>query len=285
MASSSIAAVLRAGIFSPNHIANDAAILHLAAEELRKRGHHVRVYSEREFLEADISEDIVLSMGRMRETTDKLRRLEDEGRMVLNSGYGVENCVRMVRIPLLRDAGVPIPETYIVDTNVGVERRLKNGGFGHCWVKRADAHTHHLEDSARCRHPQEAQEILHEFFFRGIRKAAVSRHVDGEIIKFYGVSPAGWFHCFMPLDNDERGREGLTEISDRARNLAKLAADALGIDIYGGDMVLDRDGNILLVDIDDWPSFAPCRREAARAVAKSVVKKIQLTSGRRRSSR
>ena len=46
MAEIKIAAVLRAGIYSPNHIGNDAAILNLVADQLRKRGCEVNMYSE-----------------------------------------------------------------------------------------------------------------------------------------------------------------------------------------------------------------------------------------------
>ena len=64
MADIRIAAVLRAGIFSPNHIANDAAILHAVVAELRKRGCFVSVYSEDEFCNAAIEEDVILAMCR-----------------------------------------------------------------------------------------------------------------------------------------------------------------------------------------------------------------------------
>lgn len=90
MADLRIAAVLRAGIFSPNHIANDAAILHATAEELRRRGCQVRMLSESEFVTADIDEDVVLAMCRGEEALAKLQRLEDKGLTVVNSGYGMK---------------------------------------------------------------------------------------------------------------------------------------------------------------------------------------------------
>lgn len=46
MADITIAAILRAGAYSPNHIGNDAAILNMAADQLRKRGCVVNIYSE-----------------------------------------------------------------------------------------------------------------------------------------------------------------------------------------------------------------------------------------------
>lgn len=274
MADLRIAAVLRAGIFSPNHIANDAAILHATAEELRRRGCQVRMLSESEFLSADIDEDVVLAMCRGEEALAKLQMLEDKGLTVVNSGYGIENCVRMIMMRLLEDAGVPIPESYVVDTDVEVRRRLLKAGFGVCWVKKGDAPVLHLEDICRCRHPEEAQEILHEFFFRGIRKAVMSKDVPGEKIRFYGIASSGWFHCFMPYRSTGSSEESdcmqPSEIQ-KIKDTCMKAAQALRIDIFGGDMTLTPEGECLIVNFDDWPSFAPIRKEAARAIAKSVL--------------
>lgn len=282
MADIRIAAVLRAGIFSPNHIANDAAILHAAAAELRRRGCMVNVYSEQTFIEESIDEDIVLAMCRSKEAVEKLQHLEDEGRIVVNSGYGIENCVRMIMTSILAENDIPTPESIVADTNVEVRRRLEKSGFGACWVKRADSPALHQEDSCRCRHPEEAQEILHEFFFRGIRKAVVSRYVDGDIIRFYGVASIGWFHCLMPFGDDSP--EAVEEKNGRMREIAMKAAASLGVDIFGGDMVMTPSGDLYLVNFDDWPSFAPVRKDAAKAIAKSVVSRVRRTNPKRRRS-
>ena len=49
-----IAGIMRAGAYSPNHIGNDAAIFNAAADELRKRGCIVDIFSEERFIESDI---------------------------------------------------------------------------------------------------------------------------------------------------------------------------------------------------------------------------------------
>lgn len=286
MADVRIAAVLRAGIFSPNHIANDAAILHATADELRRRGCHVNVYSESEFVGTVIEEDVILAMCRGDEALTKLQLLEDMGKTVINSGYGIENCVRMIMVRLLADAGIPMPESYVVDTDVEVRRRLQKSGFGACWVKRADSPVLHLEDISRCRHPEEAQEILHEFFYRGIRKAVVSREVVGEKIRFYGIASSGWFHCFMPMRpvEDETSATGIDEeLRERIKALSMKAAKVLRIDIFGGDLTLTADGRCLITNFDDWPSFAPIRKDASKAIAKSVLTEVRSrrTKGKR----
>ena len=285
MAEISIAAVLRSGRFSPNHIANDAAILHAVVAELRKRGARVTVYSEDEFADADIHEDVVLAMCRGNRAIEKLQALEDAGLLVVNSGYGIENCVRMIMVRLLEKAGIPMPTCFVVDTDVDVRKLLRKAGFGPCWVKKADARIHHLEDMARCRHIEEAQEILHEFFFRHISKAVVSRDVEGEKIRCYGIASAGTFHAFLPFrtpDGGDASGELSPEFFNEVREICMKAAEVLKVDVFGCDMVLDPDGVCLLVNFDDWPSFAPIRKEAARAIAKAVLARVRKSSSKRK---
>ncbi len=275
MSEISIAAILRAGIFSPNHISNDAAILHAVVAELRRRGCFVKVYSEEDFCNAAaIDEDVILAMCRADRTVEKIQKLEDSGRMVINSGYGIENCIRMIMVRLLSKSGVRIPDFFVVDTDVDVRKRLEKAGFGSCWVKKGDAPLHHLEDIARCRHAEEAQELLHEFFFRHISKAVVSRDVEGEKIRCYGVASSGWFHAFVPFRSEGDGLFP-EEMKEKVKSICMKAAEVLNVDIFGCDIVLDRQGEFQLVSFDDWPSFAPIRKDAARAIAKSVLARVR----------
>ena len=94
MAEIEIAGIMRAGAYSPNHIGNDAAIFNATAEQLRKRGYVVNIYSEEQFNAGDIKEDVILNMCREQASIAKLQRLEDAGKLVINSGYGIENCTR-----------------------------------------------------------------------------------------------------------------------------------------------------------------------------------------------
>lgn len=282
-----IAAILRAGVFSPNHIANDAAILHAVAAELRQRGCTVNVYSESEFRIADIHEDVILAMCRDALTVEKIQKLEDEGKIVVNSGYGIENCVRRIMVRLLDDAGIPQPESLVVPTDVEVRKKLAKAGFGACWVKKGDAPLHHLEDICRCRHPEEAQEILHEFFFRHISEAVVCKDIEGEKIRFYGIASSRWFHCFMPFRAENKGvfdSDSSDSLFIKVKEICMKAADRLRVDIFGGDMVVSPEGKCYIVNFDDWPSFAPIRKEAAKAIAKSVMTRVRnLTSKRKKS--
>lgn len=275
MAEIKIAGILRAGIFSPNHIGNDAAILNLTAEQLRKRGCEVTTYSEEQFMAGEVSERIILNMCRERRSIELLQQLEDNGALVVNSGYGIENCVRERMTRILVGSGIPFPESYIVGTDEVVRDRLVRAGFNTCWVKGGDIHTQHREDVAQARHPQEAQEILQEFFLRGFKKAVVQRHLYGDLVKFYGVVGTPFFWWFYA---DSARAAEITEPTfdaDRLKAICARCADLLDVRIYGGDCIVGADGSLRIIDFNDWPSFAPCRTEAAPVIARMVMNLIK----------
>ncbi len=57
------------------------------------------------------------------------------------------------------------------------------------------------------------------------------------------------------------------------RELASASADALGLRVYGGDAIIGKDGGVTVIDINDWPSFAPIREEASRHIAQLIYRK------------
>ncbi len=275
---------MRAGAYSPNHIGNDAAIFNAAAEHLRKRGCEVNIYSEDKFREMEISEQIILNMCREQASIAKLQAMEDEGRLVINSGFGIENCTRERMTRILLGNKIPYPDSLIVNTNENVIDDLKNAGFSACWIKRGDFHAMHKEDVSYCRHPEEAQEVLHEYFYRGIKRAVINRHLVGDLIKFYGVSGQPFFYWFYPFDegHSKYGHEaingkslGLPFDEEKLKSMCQEASDILDVKIYGGDCIVDKDGSIRIIDFNDWPSFAPCRQEAAPYIAKCVLNAIK----------
>ncbi len=279
-----IAGIMRAGAYSPNHIGNDAAIFNAAADELRKRGCILDIFSEERFIESDIDADVVLNMCREQASIAKLQSLEDKGVIVINSGYGIENCTREKMTRLLMGHGIPYPDSLIVNTNESVGRELVEAGFSSCWIKRGDFHAMHKEDVSYCRHIEEAQDMLQEYCLRGIRRAVINRHLEGDLVKFYGISGQPFFYWFYPFDmgHSKYGYEavngksqGIPFSEDYLREICQKASDTLEVKVYGGDCIVDQDGSIRIIDFNDWPSFAPCRKEAAPFIAKCVLKTIR----------
>ncbi len=268
-----IAAVMRAGAYSPNHIGNDASILSSVAEQLRKRGCEVTLYSEEQLCRGEVTEKIIINMCRESRSLQRLEELAAEGAVIINSPAGIANCIRERQTCIFIGSNIPFPESVITSTDRVVKGDLEARGFTKCWVKRADNYAMHKEDISYVRTPQEAQEALQEYFLRGIGRAVISRHIKGDIIKFYGVVGSPFFYWYYPYDSEHElaAAEGSKAVEAALKALCSRAATELGLMVYGGDAVLDSDGRLTLIDFNDWPSFAPCRNAAATAIAKAVI--------------
>lgn len=284
MAEIKIAGVMRSGAYSPNHIGNDAAIFNIVADQLRKRGCIVNIYTEDQLADGAISEDIIVDMCREARSIAMLQQMENNGALVINSGYGIENCIRERMTRILMGNNIPYPDSLIVNTDESVRERLDAAGYTQCWIKRGDSHAVHKEDVSYVRHTEEAQEVLQEYFLRGIKRAVINRHLEGDLIKFYGVRGTTFFYWFYPFEvgHTKYGLEsidGKPEKIEFDRNLLRKtcqeAAEILDVDIYGGDCIVDHDGTFRIIDFNDWPSFAPCRNEAGPYIAKSILSRIK----------
>jgi NDP-sugar pyrophosphorylase family protein len=273
------AAIRRGNQYSPNRIGNDAAIFNLTIDYLRKKNCEVTAYSEQEFQDAPlVAAPIIFNMARDTRTISKLQELEAEGRKVINSGYGISNCTRVKMTRLLLDNQIPYPNSLIVSTDEPLpESALTLGNF--CWVKRGDSHAIHYEDVTYARNGKDAENILNEFALRGISSAVLNEHLKGDLIKFYGVRNTDFFYWFYPNDLNH-SKFGLEAINGKAagipfdlqylREICTKTAEILSIHIYGGDCVITPSGNIFIIDFNDWPSFAPCRSDAAHYIAQCI---------------
>jgi hypothetical protein len=275
--------IRRGNQYSPNHIGNDTAIFDLTAEYLQAKSCEITIYSEAECWEADIEADAVFNMVRNPQSLRKLQTLENQGVCVVNSAYGIENCTRKRMTQLLISNHIPHPDSVILSTtNTNIDE-LKTLGSGNLWIKRGDFHAIHREDVTFVRNLDEAQDILKEYALRNIPSAVVTKHLEGDLIKFYGVAGSGFFYWFYP-DNWHHSKFGLETINGKSQGFAfkvndlhevcRKAAKVLQIHIYGGDAVVSPEGIIRIIDFNDWPSFAPCRQQAAPFIADSIYNRM-----------
>lgn len=274
MSENKIAAIMRAGAYSPNRIGNDTAIFNLVAEQLRKRGYSVNVYSEEEFLNRDITERVIVNMCREMRSIEKLQKLEDDGALVVNSGYGIENTLRERMTRILLGSGIPYPRSIFVNTDESVTAELRTRGISRCWIKRGDFHAIHQEDVTFVRDADEAQEVLQEYFLRGIKRAVITEHLHGELLKFYGVQGTSFFYTTFPFHSEDTLPSLHINISELQQTCDK-AAEAIGIIAYGGDCIVAPDGKFTIIDFNDWPSYSPCRTQAAPQIARRILHLIK----------
>jgi glutathione synthase/RimK-type ligase-like ATP-grasp enzyme len=57
-------------------------------------------------------------------------------------------------------------------------------------------------------------------------------------------------------------------------DLARQAASALGLEIYGGDAIVSEGGAMTIIDLNAWPSFALYREEAAERIASYLAERF-----------
>lgn len=274
-----IAGIRRGNQYSPNHIGNDAAIFNLTVEYLLKRDCEILTFTEDDFQSTPTMDmDLIFNMVRDTRSIRKLQRLEDEGVKVINSGYGIENCTREKMTRLLISNKIPHPKSIIIKTDDDQFENLDSLG-SHCWIKRGDFHAIHREDVTYARIKEEAENVIREYALRGIPSAVINEHLEGDLIKFYGVEGTDFFYWFYPNDLNH-SKFGLEKINGNAQGISfdldelkqncSLSAQVLNIFIYGGDCVVDKKGNVKIIDFNDWPSFAPCRNQAAPYIAECI---------------
>jgi len=263
-----IVGVFREAQFSPGRVEDDAAILRATAAALEERGLSLRLGDVARAAELDVA--AVLAMC---QTADALRVLDVHERRVpvINTPSAIRNCYRTETVRLLSAAGVPFPRTTIVSTAAPPDVN------GPCWVKRGDVHAMAAGDVRFAPDRVAVGAALAALAARGIEHAAVQAHVDGAAVKFYGVADGRFFRCYV---DGEEAPAPLPALWDTAR----AAARTLGLEVFGGDLIIDRDGVPMIIDVNDWPSFARCRADAAEAIAGYVCDRLRAHAAGRGAS-
>lgn len=268
-----LVALFRSATYSPlQHAANDSGILDATIVELERLGWSARRFSERDVpTRALPPAELYLNMCQGPAASHALLKHEAMGHRFLNRPSSVLGCHRHRLVPALAASGIPFPATMLLSTEEPLSRvqrdELAALGAGPVWLKRGGVHAERPEDVLRLeRH--ELDRGLAEFAARGITLAAVQAHVAGPVVKFYGVAGGSLFHAYLaesgaPVTPDLVEPEAL-------RALAFRAAMRLRLDVFGGDVVIADRRRPVLIDLNDWPSFAPIRDRAARAIAGHV---------------
>ena len=258
---------------SPGRESDDTEILRLTAKSLETRGFQVTLKSPDDVAEAsDAPARGVFLMCERPGILERLRSLESKGLPHVNSPLAVLNTYRDRMVAQLAEANVPFIESRLVSTTDG-----GHAGSFPVWVKRADVHNTQdgdvvfAEDRARVRGALEA------LAQRGFARAVIQPHVAGDLVKFYGIGVGRgadgappWFRWFHHKDQRIAGHR--FDESALAR-VVRRAAMALGLDVYGGDAIVTPMGDIVLLDVNAWPSFALYRDEAAERIAAHLVRR------------
>jgi len=260
--------IFREEVFSPNRVEDDAAILRLTAEAVRRRGYDVRLTAHQD-LSPETEATMAFAMCEGLESLSLLEKWESKGYTIVNSPTAVKNCYRHRMLKLLNHGTFPVPKTLLIPTSESV-----NGQFNlskGVWVKRGDVHSTQPGDVELIFDLPSLEKTLESMRSRWVDQAVLQEHVHGDLIKFYGVLPQRWFRHFYHKPEEVKG---LPFSLEQIRETAELAALKLGLQVYGGDIVVTENAHYL-IDINSWPSFAICREEAAEQIASCLVQRRQ----------
>jgi hypothetical protein len=203
----------------------------------------------------------------------RLSAAEKTGSIVVNSPEAIRNTYRHRMVELFAKHSVPSPMSQVVATNTGVPRPPTA-----VWVKRHDFHATEPSDIMYAASEQGWKEALDRFARRGIPFVIAQQHVPGDLIKFYGIRNGlqpdnnSWFEWFYHRDKGMLGHAFEVACLQRA---ALGAAAALGLEVFGGDAIIQASGEPIIIDINAWPSFALYRERAARLIADHLTVRFQ----------
>ena len=264
--------IFRESTHSPGRETDDTEILRLTGKHLEARGFRVVIQSPEEIAALPVERPRgVFMMCERLAILGHLRELAARGVPHVNTPLAVLNTYRDRMIALLEEAAVSFVPSRLVPTAGGVD----DPGPLPLWVKRSDVHNTQEGDVTYADSAEAVRAALAGLASRGMKDAVLQPHVDGDLVKFYGVGtgsgPGGgppWFRWFYHRDQRLAGHA-----FDHVQlgRTVRRAALALGLDVYGGDAIVTATGAVVLLDVNAWPSFALYREEAAERIAAHVA--------------
>jgi hypothetical protein len=262
-----VVGVYREAEFSPGKIGADRAILDQVLTRLRHEGARTEATTAARFSAAPPADvGLVIAMCQGAPALSQLASMHEAGAITINSALAIRNCYRDLLTAGLMRAGVPIPEGALLGTSLPVDlKRLRALELtAPAYVKRGNLHALGPDDVLRVQGIEQLEQALIDFGRRGIDLVYVQQEITGKLVKFYGVCDE--FFSAIPADG-----EPLDDVAELGlERAARTAAAALGLEVWGGDAIVNAD-SCTIFDFNDWPSFEPVRTAAATAIARRCL--------------
>ncbi len=271
--------IFREAAHSPGRESDDAEILRLTGKHLEAKGLQVVLRTPEEVTGLpEAPPRFVFLMCERVEVLERLHVLEASGVPHVNSTRSVLNTYRERMLEAFAEANVPFIASRLVPTSATAVPDAPP-----VWVKRADVHNTQEGDVVYAPAADAVAAALRGLAARGISRAVIQPHVPGDLVKFYGIGAGGgahgappWFRWFY---HKEQQLAGHRFDERRLARLVRSAASALGLEVYGGDAIVTPGSEIVLLDVNAWPSFALYRDEAAPRIAEHLA--LRFLGGRR----
>lgn len=263
-----IATIARDEANSPHMVEQDAAILECIEQELIAMGHSVtRLHKEEDFN----GYDAICHMSRSHTMLQQLSTAQSSGCRVINTAESVKNCSRTAFMELLQKNNIPQPQFWVLTGN-SLPAPAEYPG----WIKKGEGWSLRKEDVAFVTNEEEAKMAI-----AAINGTAIyCKHIEGDVVKFYGVGEGFFTHCYPNPEKTKFGWEKVNGVArhypfdkEELRRTTLAAAKAVGLDIFGGDCIITAKGEIYIIDLNDFPSFSAARIDAAREIARIIAEK------------
>lgn len=267
--------VHRAHRFSPNCVERDAAVLSAIQVAFEAKGFEVQHIDE-----ADVTAEflltappLIVSMARSKEVLQELARWEQqEGNAMWNSAKSVLANTRAEQMKRFLASEIPLPPTEITTTPQSTTLNFP------LWVKSGGGDA---ETEADVQYFPDKEALLNATFSDD-QTHVLSEHAEGDLLKFYGIAETNFFFAYYPTSSTSgfskfglEAHNGVAKEYDydaeALHRMAERATKICGFTLYGGDCIVRPDGSFVLIDFNDFPSFAPCAQDAAQALVDSIV--------------
>lgn len=252
--------------YSPNNVEKDSRILKLVSEKIEAANKNLEI----EILSEDsISENlnsqysVVTGMARSTNAIQTLSNYisESQDRILSYNIRGIQKFYgsRYSVFRQLKKKGVRIPILQSVTTPL--------------WIKKFHADEVQDDDVTFC---DSSREVI------------LMQHVHGDLIKVYAVvngkNKIEFLRWFYPQE-DGYTKFGHEEHNDtlkywpfeqsRLATIAKKIKTTVGLQFFGFDAIIDKNGEIWVIDINDWPSYSKYQDEAAESIARTILSDIK----------
>jgi hypothetical protein len=266
--------IFRERAHSPGREFDDAEILRLTGKHLEGKGLQVSLKTPEEI--SSPLQEKPAGLFFMCEQTHILNQFlswEKEGMPQVNSPAAVFNTYRTRMLSLFQQKEVAFPNSIIIPTEGKAVNISKP-----TWIKRADVHNTQDGDVLFVTTPIQAENALQTMAERGIAHAVIQDHIPGDLIKFYGIGDSRhqegvppWFRSFYHKNQQV---QGFPFNPETLALLAQQAASSLDLEIYGGDAIVTKEGDLWIIDLNAWPSFALYRDEASEKIASYLFQRF-----------
>ena len=207
---------------------------------------------------------------------DALHWIEDRGVLVVNSPRTIERCVdKFYTTALLHDSGLPTPETVVCEQTDEALAAVR--AMGECIIKPIFGSLGH--GMVRVSEPEVARRIVRSleqtrtvFYIqkaidhggRDIRVFVVGGAVLGAIER---RAPEGEWRTNVAIG----GAATPFDLPDEWAQLAVGAANAVGADYAGVDLLPSRDGRVFVLEVNGIPGWEGFQKATGIDVAGAIV--------------